>query len=130
MRLDYLAVYPLERLERLEPTRSNDLNGAQRLNDLNQVGFGHLEPLEPMEQLEPARFNVLNEAQRLNDLNQVNSRRLEPLEPLELLEPIGFGSFTSRPAGISVAGIALRQSVVEAYRVAVLHLLAVDANRL
>jgi len=40
------------------------------------------------------------------------------------------GSFTSRHAGISVAGIALRQSVVEAYRVVVLQLLAVDANRL
>ena len=39
-------------------------------------------------------------------------------------------SFTSRHAGIAVSGIALRKSVVEAYRVAVLHLLAVYANRL
>jgi hypothetical protein len=40
------------------------------------------------------------------------------------------GSFTSRHAGIAVAGIALRQSVIEADRVAVLNLLAVNANRL
>ena len=44
--------------------------------------------------------------------------------------PLKQNSFTSRHAGISVAGIALRESVVEAYRVAVLQLLALDANRL
>ena len=41
-----------------------------------------------------------------------------------------YATIWCRNAGISVARIALRQTVVEAYRVAVLHLLAVDANRL
>ena len=46
------------------------------------------------------------------------------------LTPPAQPSFTSRHAGIAVAGIAFRQRVVETDRVAILQLLAVHANRL